>query len=143
MPRAQKGKQEHPAANSNPAMPRKVQRDDEWGGFVQVNVDAAHREGFDKWAQEMGQDVYRELDDALGTGLKLTLSYDGANQCYIASLTGRPDVAGVRAFTCCLSAREGTFANALALLMYKHVALLHCDWWDVVNEPKRFRNSFG
>jgi len=122
---------------------RKVRKEDEWGGFVNVSIDEAHREEFDLWASEMGGKVYSELADALGSGLKFTLAYDGANQCYIASLTGRPDVAGERAFTCCLSARAGAFEDAIAVLMYKHVALLHHDWWDAVNEPKKSRYTFG
>ncbi len=127
----------------NGGLVRKVQKNDEWGGFVQVSVDEAHREDFDLWLSETGEAVYRELDDALGSGLKLTMAYDGTNQCYIASLTGRPDIAGVRAFTCCLSARAGTFADAIAVLMYKHCALLHYDWWEAVNEPKKARFKFG
>jgi hypothetical protein len=122
---------------------RRVQKEDEWGGFVQISVDEAHREEFDLWASEMSGRIYDELDDALGSGLKLTMAYDGANQCYIASLTGRPDVAGIRSFTCCLSARAGTFGDAIAVLMYKHVALLHGDWWDAVNEPRKARYTFG
>jgi hypothetical protein len=120
-----------------------VQKDDQWGGFVQVTVDEAHRDDFDLWLSETGPAVYRELNDALATGLKFTLSYDGGNQCHIATLTGRPDITGDRAFTCCLSARSGTFEDAIALLMYKHASLLHYDWWDSVNEPKRSRFSFG
>ena len=130
-------------AKSDVGGKRRIQKDDEWGGFVQVTLDQAHRDEFDEWAGETGPAIYRELTDALGCGLKFTLSYDGANQCYIASLTGRPDVAGVRAFTCCLSARAGSFEDAIAVLMYKHCSLLHYDWWDAVNEPKRSRFSFG
>lgn len=125
------------------ASPRRIQKDDEWGGFVQVSIDEAHRDEYDLWLSETGGAVYRELDDALGSGLKFTLAFDGANQCYIASLTGRPDTDGVRAFTCCLSARGGTFEEAIAVLIYKHCSLLHCDWWDAVNEPKKARFRFG
>jgi len=142
MPRGNKPKQQ-PLFQSIGMGTRKVQKTDEWGGFVQVSIDEAHRNEFDMWLSETGEAVYRELSDALGTGLKLTLSYDGANQCYIASLTGRPDIQGERAFTCCLSARAGTFEESIAVLIYKHASLLHYDWWDAVNEPKRARFTFG
>jgi len=134
-----------PVTSVAPSSPRsrRVQKDDEWGGFVQVSIDEAHRHEYDEWVQDVGEGVYVELDDALGSGLKLTLVFDGANQCYVASLTGRPDCTGDRAFTCCLSARAGTFSEAIAVLMYKHVALLHYDWWDAVNEPKKSRFTFG
>lgn len=143
MPRGKSKDEKRPLFQDIGHGTRKAQKTDEWGGFVQVSIDEAHREDFDLWLSETGEAVYRELSDALGTGLKLSLSYDGSNQCYIGSLTGRPDVAGERAFTCCLSARSGTFEEAIAVLMYKHCALLHYDWWDAVNEPKKARFTFG
>jgi hypothetical protein len=143
MPRGKNKQSEMFASQSTPGARRKVQKDDQWGGFVAVSLDEAHREEFDQWTLLMGERIYEELTDALGTGLKFTVSYDGSNQCYIASLTGRPDTAGERAFTCCLSARAGTFADSIAVLMYKHVDLLHFDWWDAVNEPKKSRYTFG
>lgn len=143
MPRGKRGPEFKYEYQSAVGTIRKAQKEDTWGGFVQVSIDEAHREEFDQWADETGAAIYRELNDALATGLKFTLAYDGANQCHIASLTGRPDVAGERTFTCCLSARAGTFEDAIAVLMYKHASLLHYDWWDAVNEPKRNRFSFG
>lgn len=143
MPRSKNNSAGHKETVINAGSPRKIQKGDEWGGFVQVSIDEAHRDEFDLWVSETGEAVYRELDDALGSGIKFTMAYDGANQCYIASLTGRPDINGVRPFTCCLSARGGTFAEAIALVMYKHCSLLHYDWWDAVNEPKKSRFTFG
>jgi len=143
MPRGKKVGRGVPEDDGTQLTPRKIQKDDEWGGFAQVNLDESRREEFELWVSEMGEAIYRELDDALGSGLKLTMAYDGKNQCYIASLTGRPDLAGVRAFTCCLSARAGTFTDSLALLMYKHVSLLHYDWWEAVSTPSKVRFSFG
>jgi len=122
---------------------RRIKEKDEWVGFVQVSVNEAHREEYDLWISESGGSVWAELTDALASGLKFTVSYDGANMCYIASFTGRPDLNGERAFTACLSGRGGTFEEAILVLVYKHVDLLHYDWWDVVNEPKRARQSFG
>jgi len=143
MPRGKTKPVQQPVSHSGAYGIRKVQKGDDWGGFVQLSIDEAHREDFDLWLSEAGEAVYRELSDALGVGLKFTLSYDGSNQCYIGSLTGRPDIAGDRAFTCCLSARAGTFEETIALLMYKHASMLHYDWWDAVNEPKKFRFTFG
>jgi len=143
MPRGKTAKPKPEVDESSWNGVRRVQKDDEWGGFAQVNLDESRREEFELWTSEMGDAIYRELDDALGSGLKLTMVFDGKNQCYIASLTGRPDADGVRAFTCCLSARAGTFGEAVALLMYKHVALLHFDWWEAVSTPSRTRFAFG
>jgi len=123
--------------------PRRSEKTDEWGGYVPLVIDDAHREDFDQWYEEMHRDFARRLVEAVDTGLKLSVSYDGANQSYIASLIGRPDIAGNQPFTCCLSARSGTFEETLAVLVYKHFDMLHCDWWDLVNAPKQSRYTFG
>lgn len=123
--------------------PRRVQKDDEWGGFVPLSLGEADKEDFYEWWAENPGVVREKLDDALGSGLKFTVSYDGGNCCYVASLTGRPDSLGVRSFTCCLSARSGTFDEAVALLIYKHSPLLQEDWWELVNQPKAIRSTFG
>jgi len=122
---------------------RKTQPKDEWAGFIQCSVKDSEREEYDLWLSEAGDKVWRELDDALGTGLKLTLSFDAGNDCYIASFTGRPDLVGSVAWTCCLSGRGGTFEEALAVLIYKHAALLHYDWYEIANNPKKGRPTFG
>jgi len=122
---------------------RRTQPKDEWGGFVPLNLPDESMHEFEVWQGDQQGSIWLQLDDCLGAGLKLTLVYDGANQCYIATFTGRPDIAGERAFTCCLSARAGTFDQALALLVYKHVSILGCDWWDLVNAPKKKGWSWG
>lgn len=143
MPRGKRQPTDSADSGKSGTGPRRAQPKDEWGGFVQVSIDEAHREEFDLWWAENQATITQELDDAVGTGLKFSLSFDGGNCCYIASLTGRPDGRGERPFTCCLSGRGGTLAEALAVLLYKHAALLHGDWWDAVNQPKASRFVFG
>jgi len=122
---------------------RRAHKDDEWGGFVPTELDSDGREGFELWFSSHLGSMFKDLDDCLGTGLKFTLSYDGANQCYIASLSGRPDVDGVQRFTNILTGRADTFERAIGVLVYKHVEVLRFDWWTVVNAPKVNRRRFG
>lgn len=143
MPRGKNLSSKKQEDGSAPGQPRRVQKDDEWGGFVPLSLSESDRGDFETWWADDPGEVRRALDDALGAGLKFTVSYDGGNSCYIASFTGRPDTSGSRAFTCCLSARSGTFDEAVALLLYKHSALLQSDWWELVNQPKGRQGAFG
>lgn len=143
MPRGKASNREKLVQTSYLGQPRKIQKDDEWGGFVPYSISDDRKEPFQTWWAEDPVAVRQGIDDAVASGLKLTLTYDGSNQCYIASLTGRPDSLGERAFTCCLSARAGTFDEALALLIFKHVACLHTDWWDQVNRQRPSGYTFG
>jgi len=143
MPRGKSSPSSNGSKGKERLLPRRSEKDDEWGGYVPLSIDDAHRESFDLWYEEMGREFSIQLVEAVDSGLKLTISYDGANQSYIASLTGRPDISGNEPFTCCLSARAGTFEQALAVLVYKHYDMLHCDWWDLVNAPKQSRYTFG
>lgn len=143
MPRGKGTSAKRETTQSSGGLPRRIQKDDEWGGFVPLNLTEDDRVDFESWWADNPSVVRQELDDALGSGLKFTVSYDGGNSCYIASLTGRPDPLGSRAFTCCLSARSGTFDEAVALLMYKHAPLLQRDWWELVNQPRGNRSAFG
>jgi hypothetical protein len=122
---------------------RKNDKKDEWAGFIQVSIKDSERQEFDLWVSENGPRTWRELDDALGVGLKLTVAFDGGNDCYIASLTGRPDIVGSVAWVCCLSGRGGTLEEAVNVVIYKHVALLNRDWYEIANNPKAGRPTFG
>jgi len=122
---------------------RKVQKNDEWGGFAQVNVGDNERPQFDMWLSEISDGWWALLQDELAAGLKLTLVWDGANDCFIASLTGRPDHAGESPWTACLSARAAEMNMALALLTYKHIELTGRDWSDWLINGTKTKRSFG
>lgn len=129
-----------------PAMPvgaRKIQPKDEWGGYVQCSVDGPEREQFDLWLAENPTAMPALLVDALASGLKLTLVWDGKNDCFIATLTGRPDYEGQSAYTCSLSARAGDMNTALSVLVYKHVEICGEDWTDWLINGSKSKRSFG
>jgi len=132
-----------PAAAKSPIGARKIRKDDEWGGFAQVNVSEAERESFDLWLSTIADGWWPLLQDELAAGLKLTLVWDGQNDCFIASLTGRPDPDGKSPFTVCLSARAGEMNLALALLVYKHLEVTGGDWTDWLINGTKAKKSFG
>jgi len=122
---------------------RKIQKDDEWGGFAQVNVGDNERPQFDMWLSAINDGWWPLLQDELAAGLKLTLVWDGANDCFIASLTGRPDIDGVQPWTACLSARAAEMNMSLALLTYKHVEVTGGDWTEWLINGAKTKRNFG
>jgi len=126
MPRGKK-----PETNEKPAIrlqPRKDAKDDEWGGFVQISLSPMDKAIFDTWYSEHIQHVQPLLDQHVGLGLKLSVVFDGANNSYIASYTGRPNTDEGLPFRCTLSARAGEFMEAVALLVYKEQEVASGDW---------------
>jgi len=134
-----------PARNTSisPIGRRKIQKDDQWAGFAQVNVGENEREAFDLWRSSIADGWWPLLQDELAAGLKLTLVWDGANDCFIASLTGRPDCDGASEWTACLSSRAGEMDTALALLVYKHLEITGGDWSDWLINGTKTKRSFG
>lgn len=132
-----------PEAGKSPIGRRKVQKDDEWAGFAQVSISEFERESYDLWVSENAATVYPLLLDCLAEGLKLTAVWDGANDCFILSLTGRPDSDGDRPWTATLSGRGGTFDEALNVLVYKHHEVTGGDWTDWLVNGAKTKRSFG
>jgi len=142
MPRKASLRPAVPAASS-PIGQRKIRKDDQWAGFAQVNIGDSEREQFDLWVSAIGTGWWAALQDELAAGLKLTLVWDGQNDCFIASLTGRPDNAGESEWTACLSARSDDLFQSLALLVYKHLEVTGGDWTDWLINGTRAKRSFG
>lgn len=131
------------AESVSPIGRRKIQKQDEWAGFAQVNVSEFEREAFDLWLSENTTHVFPLLLDSLAEGLKLTAVWDKGNDCFILSLTGRPDELGVREWTATLSGRGATFDEALNVLIYKHVEVTGGDWVDWLVNGAKTRRNFG
>lgn len=107
---------------------RAGEKEDEWGGFVQCNLSPLDKALYDQWYGENHEHIDRLIDEHLGSGLKLSVVFDGAHNSYIASYTGRPNTDEAFAFRCTLSARSGEYMEALALLVYKHNVVMGGDW---------------
>lgn len=142
MPRANKS-QSSGKSEKVRSQPRKSDKSDEWAGFVPLDLSQEGKADFLGWFEQDTTMVWRMIEDALAEGLKFSLSYDLANQCFVASLSGRPDVGGVIEFNAILTARSGESWEAIALVVYKHVVLLKGEWWAQLNQPKQNRMSFG
>lgn len=95
-----------------------------WHGFVRCELTEKEKADFKAW--DVGFDeAFAELAELL-PDYKLSLSYNKANQCYVASLTGTsPDHVNQG---WCLSAFAGTLDNAVRVLWFKHLCVLQNDW---------------
>jgi hypothetical protein len=118
MPRAKK-----PADN-----PSEIQ----WGGFIDIKLDADDKAKFKVFETDEWQWTY--LEDVLADEIKLSLSYDSGNDVYLCTLTSvKHGPANMRLV---LTSRADSWERAVMLAIFKHTALLEGDWG-------RFRPSTG
>ena len=98
----------------------------DWGGWIDIQVTQDMKEQFDIWARERQDLMSSGVADVVGTGLKLTLSYDTGHNTFVASLNGEGNSRVHKRFT--LTARSSDWWEAVCLLLYKHGILLKGDW---------------
>lgn len=124
MPRAKSSKSSDQSSKALP--PRSLPSDAPWGGFVNIRLSDEEKEVAQAWIRESEREAVQLLTDDLADGYKFSLSYDGDNQSFIATYTGAGwDGCNVR---CAMSARAGTWFEALALLVWKHHIHAGRDW---------------
>lgn len=95
----------------------------EWGGFIDVRLSNGDQVEFAAWENEHEFD---DVDDVLGEGCKLAVSFDKSSDTYLATLTSENHVSD--GFRYVLTARAGLWEKAIRLVIYKHMVLLEGDW---------------
>jgi len=115
-----------------------VANDAQWGGFINIRVDDADKAAFELWYVDHRAEVIAALDDLMGEGMKVSLSYDHENECYICSFTGRGWLAGTSRW--CMTTRAGTFDESIALALYKHFVMAEADWGDYLPSTGKKKN---
>lgn len=138
MPRAKKS----PAQNNNTeaSQPRKPADNAEWGGFINVAMSDEEKAAAREWIVAFSGEVDSYLSDAVWEGLKLSISADTSNECFIATFTGIP-YEGSK-LRCSLSARGATLWESTALLVYKHYVLAGGNWGQFTSSGKK-KDNFG
>jgi hypothetical protein len=125
MPRAKKS----PSYNSSASDERPYsqrQTDPLWGGFLNLRLTEIEVTAFKEWYGSQGANLWVLFDDILTTSLKFSVGWDDANQCYIASFTGKLIPGQETRYA--TSARALTWEEATALLVYKHDVLADRNW---------------
>jgi len=143
MPRAKSSPVKKSSFGPSSAQPARASSEADWMSFVPCELDVSQREEFTVWQADNVTAMWVELDDAIGKGWKHSLTYDAQNECYVASLSGRPSITADYDWLCTLTGRGGSMNEAIAVLVYKHVVLLRHDWYECVNTPRRSKRQFG
>lgn len=94
----------------------------EWGGFINLKMSDELTDVFKLWVEEYGNKAQETLTEFLAEGGKLSLVWDGENQCFIGTYTGALVENSASRFA--MSARAGGMMECLALLAWKHLTVL-------------------
>lgn len=97
-----------------------------WGGYVDLKIDEETKVQFSAWYEAMADEIWSHVSDTVDTGLKFGVGWDAANDCYISSFTGNGVKGNADRF--CLTARSARMDESIALLVFKHVVMMNCDW---------------
>lgn len=124
MPRAKKTGSSSETAKQLP--PRALPADAPWGGFVNIRLNDDELDEAKLWIREHETEIVSRLTDDLAEGFKFSLSYDHDNQSFIATYTGRGWMRSNE--RCAMSARAGTWFEAIGLLVWKHHEHAQGDW---------------
>lgn len=98
--------------------------------FVNINLSAQEKQHFKSWYHEHESEIPSLATAFIAQGYKLSLKYDGENECFIATSTCQDETMpnGGKA----LSSRSDDWIEALALNIYKT---------DVVSEDGTWESS--
>jgi len=106
-------------------MAKRESKEVTWQGFVDVKLTAEEKETYGQWDVQ-DEDLWVLVVDAIGSGHKLSVTYNRQNDQFVASYTGQTGTKGNEGFT--LSAYAKDWYNAVRVLAYKHTILLESDW---------------
>jgi len=97
-----------------------------WGGFINIRLEDEQKLLFNEWYEAHPDEGTKILDDVMGEGAKLGLSYDRENECYVSTLMGAlVDNSNERY---CVTTRAGTLAEVVALTAWKHAYYAQGDY---------------
>lgn len=97
-----------------------------WGGFINVRLDEDQTAAFREWDSDNPGEGARILEDVMGSGMKVGMSYDQENQCTIVTFTGALCLGSNERY-CCTS-RAGNIREAIQLAAWKHSELARGDY---------------
>jgi hypothetical protein len=104
----------------------------EWKGFIEIPLDSEAKKQFEVWLGGP-DDLLQAIEDAVGDGYKLSVSYDVRNSCFQAALTGVSETCPNRGYT--TSGRASLASKAIAVVMFKHFGLAEGGLWENVSAP--------
>jgi hypothetical protein len=130
-----------PIEPENVRQPYLLDNEAPWGGFINIRLDDEQTEQFFAWYEENKPNVAPYFDEMLGAGIKASVSYDAAHQCYVMALTGAL-MGSTPKSRFCSTSRASTLPEVTALSVWKHVVLARGDYGNYRPKGGGFM-SFG
>lgn len=130
-----------PVPTPTERQPYLLPNDAPWGGFINIRLTEEQVNEFEVWEETNKAYVTSYFDEIIGSGVKASFSYDADHECYILALTGAlmGTTPGSRF---CSTSRAGSFAQVVALTVWKHVVLARGDYGNYAPKHGSFM-SFG
>lgn len=107
--------------------------------FVHIELDASQKKAVQSW-DETGEASISALSSHCLAGCKISVVYDGRNDCFICSITTAKIEGGERQV--CLSARGPDLVSAIRVLAYKIIKILDGDL-STAKETGEARSQWG
>lgn len=98
--------------------------------FISIRLTKSDKPKFSKWADETQDDLLIMLQAIVADDYKVSLSYDGSKDVFIASLTGKKE----QRYNSqkCFTSRSSDLFEAYLLMIYKHMVLAKEGNWDTI-----------
>lgn len=101
--------------------------------FVQISLDKDAEKAFHKWKTDHEQTCVSDLGNFIAEEMKLGITWDTSNNCFIASATCKD--AKSPNLDRCVTARSDDWLEALMLLVFKHTVTAAGGDWSAVSKP--------
>lgn len=96
--------------------------------FINLSLSEPQRKDFKNWYATEGERITDHIGQAMVDDYRLSCNWDDNNQCFIATLTGKPDQRHNASKA--LSSRSDDWLEAMALSMFKHLVIFKGATWS-------------
>lgn len=90
---------------------------------------------FDQWLPKNEKNIWRTLTEILLDDIKLGVSWDAYNDCFVSSFTGKGDRQTNTGR--CLMSRSSDWQEAIAINIFKHLEIYKRGKWENRNADKQ------
>lgn len=104
--------------------------------FVNCTLDRVQKKAFEEQYSKEAAELHREFALLIGTGHKVSATWDDENQCYIVTAMGKAE--DHVNYAKCLTARSDDLYEAMALLAFKHHHIYKDGSWTVDKRDKQW-----
>lgn len=99
--------------------------------FINYKFDKETKQQFETWYSSKGETVLKAIFETLQGDYKMSISYDEANECFIASMTGKETSLNKDK---CIVIRSAEWMRALSACAFVNIVLFDGEIWDASGE---------